>query len=260
MAVEPATVRTAVRTVGRISDILNCFSREQPVLNLTAISARLGLPKSTAHRLLAALESQGFLARAANGRGFRLGYQLLHWGMLAQLATDLRGEALPQLCALAQATGETAILTVRDGVQGVCLDMVESCQPVHLAMHVGQQLRLYAGASAKVLLAFLPGTELQAILNTIDLPDLQPNTITDRARLCEELLVIGRRGFAISFEETDPGAMGIAAPVYDHAGRCVAGIGIAAPLSRVPPARVPDLAPQVSEAARALSRRLGAEG
>jgi IclR family transcriptional regulator, KDG regulon repressor len=248
---------SAVRTVNRISDILNCFTREQPALSLTTISNRLELPKSTVHRLLTALESQGFLMREANGRDFQLGYQLLHWGMVAQCALDLRNEALPFLRKLSASTGETAILSVRDGLQGVCLEMVASSQPVRLTMQAGQRLMLHAGASAKVLWAFLPDAEIQRILNAIELPALQPGAITDRNRLCDELVAIRQRGYAVSFEETDPGAMGIAAPVYDQTGRPVAGIGVAAPLARIPAERVPAVAPLVVEAARQLSARLG---
>ena len=85
----------AGRSIIRIAEILNCFSVEEPVHNLTAISRRLGLPKSTSHRLLTTLVSQGFLMRDVHGRGYQLGYQLLHWGMVAQAALDLHSEALP---------------------------------------------------------------------------------------------------------------------------------------------------------------------
>ena len=253
-----STEVSAVRTVNRIADILNSFSRENPVNSLTAISVHLGLPRSTVHRLLRAMEDQGLLMREAGGRGYRLGYQLLYWGMVAQASLDLRHEAQPVLQALTQATGETAILSVRDGQRGICLAMVESSHPVRLAMQVGERLRLHAGASAKVLWAFLPDAEVESILGSIELAPLKPRTITDPELLREELRAIYNRGYATSFEETDCGAMGIAAPVYDYTGRVVAGIGIAAPLARIPPAEVLSFAPAVLGAGQQLSARLGA--
>ncbi len=87
---------------------------------------------------------------------------------------------------------------------------------------------------------------------------LRPSTITEPEVMRAELAAIRQRGYATSFEETDEGAMGIAAPVYDHTGQLVAGIGIAAPLSRVPPERIAPLAEQVLAAGRALSLQLGA--
>ncbi len=127
-----------------------------------------------------------------------------------------------------------------------------------LAMRVGQSLQLHAGASSKVLWAFLPDEEIERILHEIEYIPLEKNTITDPERMRAELGAIRERGYATSFEETDSGAMGVAAPVYDHAGQAVAGIGIAAPAARIPPARVPEIARTVLEASRELSRRLGA--
>jgi DNA-binding IclR family transcriptional regulator len=251
---------SAGRSIIRIADILNCFSVEEPVHNLTVISKRLALPKSTTHRLLTTLVSQGFLMRDVHGRGYQLGYQLLHWGMVAQAALDLRNEALPILRVLSRSVDETAILTVRDGMRGLYLEIVASSQPVRLMMQVGQRLRLHAGASSKVLLAFLPEAEIERILSAIELLPLTPHTITDPAQVRAELATIRQRGYATSFEETDHGAMGIAAPVYDRAGQPVAGIGIAAPLTRIPPERVAEVAPWVIDASHQLSARLGAPG
>lgn len=249
---------SAGRSIIRIADILNCFSVEEPVHSLTAISKRLELPKSTTHRLLTTLVSQGFLMRDVHGRGYQLGYQLLHWGMVAQAALDLRNEALPILQALCKAVGETAILTVRDGSRGLYLEIVESSQPVRMTMQVGQRLRLHAGASSKVLLAFLAEAEIEQILSAIELVPFTQNTIIDQTMLRAELAAIRQRGYATSREETDQGAMGIAAPVYDRSGQSVAGIGIAAPLTRIPLVRVTEVAPLVIDAARQLSTRLGA--
>lgn len=249
---------SGVRTVNRICDILNCFKRDEPVLSLTQIGDRLDFPKSTTHRLLTSLVDQGVLTREDNGRGYRLGYQLLRWGMLARETLDLRNEALPILESLSKTTDETAILSIRDGYEGICVEIVESPHPVRLAMQVGKRLMLHAGASAKVLWAFLPEDELQNILNEIELVSLMPNTITDRAAMYHELREIRARGYATSFEETDAGAMGISAPVYGHLDIPVAGIGIAAPLSRISRDRVPDVAPLVVTAGQQLSARLGA--
>lgn len=249
---------SASRTINRICDLLNSFTEDEPVLSLTQISQRIGLPKSTTYRFLEALESQGMLYREPNGRGFRLGYQLIRWGTLSQASISLRNVALPVMHQLASETGESAILSVRVGYAGMWIEMIESRHPVRLAMRVGQHLRLHAGASSKVLWAFLPPGQIEDILAHIELRPLCAHTITDKALLLEELDHIRQRGYATSFEETDPGAMGVAAPVFDHYGQPVAGIGVAAPVNRVPPERVPEVAGPVVEASQQLSRLLGA--
>ena len=200
---------SASRTVNRICDILNSFSDDEAMLTLTEISRRIELPKSTTYRFLLALESQGMVYSDANSRGYRLGHQLIHWGMLAQASIDLRKDSLPILHSLTESTGESSILSMRFGNISTWVEIVESRHALRLAMRVGQPLSLYAGASSKVLLAFLPEQEIEHILNGIELKPIKKNTITDLQKLRDELNSIRARGYATSFEETDSGAMGI---------------------------------------------------
>jgi DNA-binding IclR family transcriptional regulator len=243
--------------INRMVAVLNCFSSEEPLLSFTEISQRLNLPKGSAHRLLQVLESNGLLTRSAGGRGYQLGYQLIRWGMLARSASDLRNIALPALRALSQACGETSFLLVREGNAGICLERVETSQPMRVALRVGERQMLHAGAGAKVLLAFLPEADIRRVLAEIELVPLQPRTITERETLWAELAAIRARGYATSFEETALGTMAIAAPVSDSQDRLVAAIGIEAPLTRIPPEQVKAVAPLVVQAAKQVSAQLG---
>ncbi|HEX9013809.1 MAG TPA: IclR family transcriptional regulator [Anaerolineaceae bacterium] len=248
---------SASRAVNRLCDILNSFSEHERYHTLSEISRQIGLPKSTTHRFLEALESQGLLYNES-GRGYRLGHQLIYWGALAQASIDLRNLAQPYLRTLAEETGETAILSMRFGSAAAWVETIESRHPVRLALRVGESLPLHAGASSKVLWAFLPPEEIERLLAQVELTPLEKNTITAPDAMRQELAAIRERGYATSFEETDRGAMGVAAPVYDHTGQLVAGIGIAAPITRVSPAHVPEIARQIFTAAGELSFRLGA--
>jgi DNA-binding IclR family transcriptional regulator len=245
-------------TIQRVCSALNVFNEDDKVLSLTEISRRINLPKSTTHRLLNALEVQGLLNREPDGQGYRLGYQLIHWGMIAQRSLDLRNIALPILRSLSEATDETAVLSVRSGNAGIWIEQVETRQTIRLAMRVGRRLMLHAGASSKVLLAFLPDEQMKRIVSEIELEPIMPNTITDKGELLLELYAIRELGYAVSYEETDKDAMGIAAPVYDHHNHAIAGIGIVAPAVRIPPHKVPDAARLVIDASNELSKMLGA--
>jgi DNA-binding IclR family transcriptional regulator len=147
---------------------------------------------------------------------------------------------------------------MRFGNVGTWVEIVESRHLLRLAMRVGQPFPLHAGASSKVLLAFLSDQEIERILGGIVFEPIKKNTITNLEKFREELHLTRNRGYAVSFEETDGGAMGIAAPVYDHTGQIVAGIGILAPITRVPEARVPEMAEPVLLASYQLSMQLGA--
>jgi DNA-binding IclR family transcriptional regulator len=250
-------VSSGVRTVDRVAAILGCFSEEDPYLSLSEISERLDLAKSTTHRLLKSMLANGFLTREPDSREYSLGYQFMYWASIVSRVFDLRDLARPVLEELNQVTGETAILTVLEDLWVVCVEKVESRKAVRLAMPIGQRRWPHAGASAKVLMAYMSSEDIEATITGMGLPRLMDKTITAPEALKAELRQVRERGFATSFEETDTGTMGVAAPVMDGGGQVVAGIGIACPISRCGRAEVPDLARLVSDAARKLSGQLG---
>lgn len=223
---------SSVKTVNRMVRILDCFSPDRPAWSLAEFSAHLDLPKSTLHRFLTSLEAHGILRRDPADMRWRLGYRLFTWGSLAVESTGLRHIARPAMRELVDATGETAILTVYGDQEVICIEKVETHHPVRVALEVGSRRPPHAGASSKVLMAFLPPEEIQAIIRDKGLPRLCTRTITDPQALMAELARIRQQGYAESREETDPGAWGVATPILDRHGGLVAAIGIAGPTSR----------------------------
>jgi DNA-binding IclR family transcriptional regulator len=120
----------------------------------------------------------------------------------------------------------------------ICIEKVESEHPVRMTMEVGTRRLPHAGASSKVILAYLPDEEIQDIIREKGLPKLCINTITDPGELSTELAEIRGREYALSQEETDLGAWGVATPILDRNGIAIAGIGVAGPLSRYSEERV----------------------
>jgi DNA-binding IclR family transcriptional regulator len=223
---------SSVKTVDRLVRVLDAFDADRPTWSLAELSAHLRLPKSTLHRFLVSLESHGVLRRDMADLRWRLGYRLFIWGSQAVKSTGLHQLARPIMRDLVGDSGETAILTVIHAQEVVCVEKVETRHPVRLALEVGTPRPPHAGASSKVLMAFLPQQEIQAIISDKGLPKLCTNTITDPDELQAELARIRERGFAQSCEETDPGAWGVATPIFDRNGEVVAAIGVAGPASR----------------------------
>jgi len=223
---------SAVKTIDRLVDILDYFAHERRSLSLAELSAYLNLPKSTLHRFLTSLESHGVLRREEGDKKWRLGYHLIVWGGLATESTTLREIARPFMCELVAVSRETAILTVYHDHEVIIIDMCETSYSVRLKMETGMQRAPHAGASSKVLLAYLPEEEVMAIVKEKGLPKLCTNTITDPSTLMEELERIRSRGYADSLEETDPGAWGVATPIFDWRGSVVGAIGLAGPTQR----------------------------
>ncbi len=251
---------TSIKTIDRLVRILNCFSPEQPAWTLTKLSTHLDLPKGTLHRFLASMESHGILRRDAGDKQWRLGYRLFIWGNLAEESTALRRIARPVLRDLVAATGEMALLTVYQDQEIICIGKVDTNHAVRLTLDVGTRRPPHAGASSKVLMAYLPEEEIQAIIRDKGLPKLCVNTITDPNELTTALQVIRERGYAMSHEETDLGAWGMATPIGDWKRNVIAAVGVAGPGLRFSEELVQEYVALCQQAARRISSSLSGEG
>jgi IclR family transcriptional regulator, KDG regulon repressor len=237
-------------------DILLCFSPATPTWTLSALSARLGLYKSTVHRLLHDLMARGLIVVDPTTQELRLGLKVLELGYVAERALDLRRLARPLMEELQATTGETIALSVLDGRESLCIEMVEGWHEVKLVTRLGYRQPLHAGASARTLLAYLPPAEIEQCLAG-ELLGLGPRTMTDPDQLREAIAETRRVGFAFSSEETGPGAAGLGAPIHDHQGQILASLSILGPLSRFGPERRNDLVRHLLRTANAIGLRIG---
>jgi len=247
----------SVKTVDRMVSVLECFSLERPTWSLSEISDHLGIPKSTLHRFLASLESHGILRRDPEDKRWRLGYRLVTWGELAAESTGLRHISLPIMHDLMEQTGETIVLTVYQDQEVVCIEKVETSHPVRLTLDIGTHHPPHAGASSKILMAYLPQEKVQAIIDNQGLPKVCSNTITDPDDLMAELAKIREQGYAESFEETDPGAWGVATPIYGQNNDVVAAVGVVGPSLRFKDELAQRYVALCRDAAQQISTQLG---
>lgn len=250
--------RPSLQVLERTFAILEIFDEERPEWSATEIARALDLPIPTVHRLLTALKHRGYVSQHEETKRFRLGVASLQLGDRARTVVDLRSVAMPALRRLSQDTGETALLTVLapGRTRGVCLERVETPQPLRLSVTPGRQLPLHAGASQKVLLASMPPDEIERVIDA-GLEHLCHATITDPQQLRDELSTIRRRGWASSYEETNLGVWGVAVPILNARGDVVCAVGIAGPSARLTPARVRDDVEHVHAAAQQIARTLG---
>lgn len=250
--------RASVRTIDRMVEVLDCFSTDRPAWSLAELSARLDLPKSTLHRFLVGLERNGLARRGHEDGKWRLGHRLVIWGNLAAATTGITHVAAPVMRELAETTRETVLLTEYHDGEVVCMDKIETNHSVRIALAVGERRAPHAGASSKVLMAYLPEAEITAIIGEKGLPRYCAQTITDPDHLRRELALIRQNGYALSYEETDYGMWGIATPVRDWNGRVVAALGIAGPTVRHSEEAAQRYVGLCCEAAARLSKLLGA--
>ena len=249
-------ISTSVKTVDRLVRVIDSFSTSRLSWTLTDLSEHLEMPRSTLHRFLRSLEAHGILRQDDESKRWHLGYHLCVWGNLAEKSTALRDIARPVMEELVAETGETALLTVYHPHEVVCVDKVESSHSVRLALDAGSRRPPHAGASSKVLMAHLPEDEIESIICVLGLEPICTNTITDEDELTEELARIREQGYALSVEETDNGAWGVATPIRDWDGEVIAAIGVAGPTSRLGDAVTEAYVSCCEDAARRISASL----
>lgn len=243
--------KLTVRAVERALDILLVFT-EHGSLGLTEIADKVGLHKSTVHRLLASLEGKGFVVRDPVTEKYRLGFRV--WELSARLAAqsdDPGTLLLPEMERLRDLAGETISLYIREGNERIRIQAVQSNQAIRRVAPIGARLPLYVGASSKVLLAFADDEVRGRIMDDPAWP-----ASVDRATFLAQLQDIRRTGYATSVEEREPGAAAVAAPIMNSGGRLVAALAVSGPSNRLHMEKMQEIAPQVMEAARRMGNML----
>jgi IclR family KDG regulon transcriptional repressor len=240
-----------VRAVERALDILLCFSGPETELGLSDIAKRIGLHKSTVHRLLASLESKGFIRRHPQTDKYRLGWSVLELVSNVYQSDDLSSIVLPEMTRLRDAIGETISLYVLSGHERIRIQAVESQQPVRRVANVGKRLPLYVGASGKVLLAYSSEELLEELMNDPSWPqDLNRDEFRAALRHVREC------GYAVSIAEREPGAAAVAAPILSRSGEAIAALSISGPVDRFTKDAVERFAKEVRKSAEMLTKML----
>lgn len=238
-------------TVEKAIDLLFYLHASGAARGVSEIGRALGLPKSSAHRLLTSLARRGLVERDEFGR-YRPGIALLALGLGALEREPLAAAARPVLERLSEALGETAFLTVARGGRIVVLDKCEGGAFLRVAPTIGSEVPVHASAVGKLQLAFAP--------DSVTLPPepwtgFTGRTPASRAALLREVAKARRRGWATNRDEWIAGMTVVAAPVL-HKDRMLGCMVVAAPSSRVDDQRVGVLAAATSEAAAEIAGRL----
>jgi DNA-binding IclR family transcriptional regulator len=234
--------RSGVGTLDRALAIVDAV--EAGARTLAGVADETRLPRSTAHRLLKALQVHGYVGLEPRA-GYRLGPRLLRLAATARREAPLRDLAHPALERLARATGESAQLYVRSGDMRVCVDAVESERELRTIVPVGASLPLSAGSAAKVFLAFDPD-RIRHIRRA-----------TDPERFARDIELVTTRGSASSAGEREVGVASVSAPVVGPDEMLVAVVSVSGPAGRMGRASGHRAAPAVRRAAREIEAVLG---
>ncbi len=226
---DDSKIPTSLRTLR----ILEVIAGSETALTPTEINKMLGLPKQTVHRLCTRLLADGYIAYVPGGRRLRPARRLRQ--MAAGLMTSsqvhiARRQVLEQV---ARDVGETVNFVVPEERGMSYLDRVETGWAFRVQLPIGTHVPFHCTASGKVFLASLPAQQRDKIVHAIQLEAHTANTITDPAKLAEELRQIAEQGHAIDNEEFMDGMIAIAVPVAAAQGRFLAALAFHGPSVRL---------------------------
>ncbi len=259
-ALKTGQSRGGVQVLDRALDILETLAGDDEPVRLVDLASRLGLHKSTVHRLVATLARRRYVERDRNTGHYRLGLKVFELGSWFFNRMELRQEARPHMQELVDQTLETAHLGVLDEGQVIYIEKVESPQRVRMYSELGKRAPAHCTGMGKVLLAHLPEEELDGLISLRGLKRFTSNTITDPEQLKDHLARVRAQGFAIDDTEHEEAIRCVAAPVRNYRNEVVAALSISGPASRLSRERLAQLADLVRAAALRISRRLGYNG
>ena len=240
----------SVRAVDRAIEILQAFSPNKPSMSVLEIQKKVRLSRPTLYRLLETLASHGLVRGHGTPQQYSLDYGV---GRLAQdwmAALDPVAAGQPIVERLHEETRESIGLFILREYRHVCVLELASPHVLSMARGIGPMDHLVPGASGKAILAFMSEADVEIVLRAL------PKGIEKKV-LLEELATVRRDKFRVSRSEVFDGAVGIAAPYFDHTNRVVGSIIVFGPEVRFSEERITKIARRVLESAVELSSALG---
>lgn len=246
---------SAIQSVDRAIHVLEVLA-QRGLAGVTEVAGELGVHKSTASRLIQALEARELVEQDVTRGKYRLGLGILRLAGATTARLDVVQEARPTARSLALDTGETVNIAVLSDRAALYLDQVAGSTAVPSHNWVGQRIPLHATSNGKVLLSGLTDPQVRKELGR-SLPSYTPHTVTSPTDLLAELDRVRTDGCSIVRDELEIGLTAVAAPLCNVHGDVVASLSISGPTFRFTDDVLDDLCRKVMTAAEAISVRLG---
>ena len=204
-------------------------------LTLQEAVRRTGIPKSTVFRVFSTLQHLGVLIRDESEKSYRLGYGVPGLLTAGEDLETLRRAALPQMIRLRDQFGETVNLGKLQHDKVVYLEVVPSESALRFSERPGATVALHASSLGRAILAFSPPAVVDGLIGGRPLTALTAKTITDEAKLRQELATVRLQGYSLEVEESAMQAVCVGAPILDRNGKAVAGLSLSGPIHRFRP-------------------------
>lgn len=246
---------TGTESAERVADVLLAFLSFQDTVGVSALARVLSISKAVIHRILQSLVSRGLVEYIPQTREYRLGPGAAAIGARALRQLDIRRLARESLITLRDQTRETTTLTILANDMRSYVDQYESPQEIKMTVELGRFYPLYAGASGRAILAFLPEADIDRITDR-GLTPLTEATILNPEELRKRLEQVRTDGYATSRGERESGAGAIAAPVFGADGRVIGAISTCGPIARYDAESIARYIPLVKDAAQRITSEI----
>ena len=220
------TAAPYVRVIGKAVAALDAFLDGSPELTSSELARRLGMSRSTVHRLLATMERHRLVDRTETG-AYGLGIHLFRLGSAVPVRAVLGRLAEPALAALAERFAVSTYLSVRDGERALCIARIDRGPVRTTTYQVGETLPLHLGAGPNVLMSELPAAELDRILER-PLLAMTPRTTVDPDAIRSRLAMIRDNGLAYAPDDVEVGLAAMGVPVRDRTGELIGAVSVVA--------------------------------
>jgi DNA-binding IclR family transcriptional regulator len=218
---------SAVPAVERALDILEYIGEQAKPVSLKEAQSALRIPPASFFRIITELSERGYLREDNTSSGkYVLGHKILYLNHLLSRQIDLNVVALHYMRELSEKCNQTSQLGVLQNNGVVYLNQVLSTRPISITAALGTIIPVNVSAAGKVLVAYLPEDEREEFFKKAVFAAHTGRTISDIADFRKEMVKVKEFGVALDDEEYAVGVGCLAAPIFDHRGRCVAALGI----------------------------------
>lgn len=238
--------------------ILEYLVQQDEELSQREIALTLGYPVNSVMRILNALEYHGYLYRNSANKKYSLSNKLITMARSSAHQQTLMEASLDLMRGLRDEIGETVVISIIDGMEGLILEQVQGTHAFRFVCDPGTRQRIHCSASCKSILAFMPDAECGQIIDQMRFEKLTDTTITTPEAFRTELGAVRKKGYALDRAEAIEGVYCVAAPLRDHTGRAIAAITTTGPSNRMQRSDLPRLGEMVKAYAARISCRLGA--
>jgi len=245
-----------VRVIDRAFDIIEQLAGSASPLNLTELTQKTGMSKSTVHRLLSSMISRHYVEKNPDNT-YQIGYKMIETVSYHINGLELLTEAKPYLHTIRQELNLTSHLGVLDGCEVIYVEKMDTYPNTRLYTQVGYRSPAYCSSIGKCLLSCLSRDELDEVLYSYPLEQHTENTICNKSELRKHLSIVRSQGWAIDNEEYLMGHRCIGAPVFDYRGACVAAISASGSTTYLHEEIFDEVIRHVKAAAADLSQRMG---